>query len=66
MNLTERIPRIDRNGLSERVYSTLKEAIMEGKFPPGERLSPEELAKHFEVSITQCAMRSSDLRGMPW
>src|SRR4051812_37941697 len=52
MNLTERIARIDRNGLSERVYSTLKEAIMEGKFPPGERLSPEELAKHFEVSIT--------------
>jgi len=52
MNLTERIARIDRNGLSERVYNTLKEAIMDGKFPPGERLSPEELAKHFEVSIT--------------
>jgi len=52
MNLTERIARIDRNGLSERVYTTLKEAIMEGKFPPGERLSPEELARHFEVSIT--------------
>lgn len=52
MNLTERVARIDRNGLSERVYTRLKEAIMEGKFPPGERLSPEELAKHFEVSIT--------------
>jgi GntR family transcriptional regulator, rspAB operon transcriptional repressor len=52
MNLTERVARIDRNGLSERVYTSLKEAIMDGKFPPGERLSPEELAKHFEVSIT--------------
>jgi DNA-binding GntR family transcriptional regulator len=52
MNLTERVARIDRDGLSERVYIRLKEAIIEGKFPPGERLSPEELAKHFEVSIT--------------
>ncbi len=52
MNLTERVARIDRNGLSERIYTSLKEAIMEGKFPPGERLSPEGLAKHFEVSIT--------------
>lgn len=52
MNLTERVARIDRDGLSERVYTNLKGAVMEGKFAPGERLSPEELAKHFEVSIT--------------
>jgi DNA-binding GntR family transcriptional regulator len=52
MNLMERVARIDRDGLSERVYVRLKEAIIEGRFPSGERLSPEELAKHFEVSNT--------------
>lgn len=52
MSLTERVARIERDGLSERVYTRLKEAIVDGKFLPGERLSPEELARHFEVSIT--------------
>ena len=52
MNLMGRVARIERDGLSERVYTRLKEAIIDGKFSPGERLSPEELARHFEVSIT--------------
>ena len=52
VNLTERVARIEREGLSERIYSRLKEAIVDGKFSPGERLSPEELARHFKVSIT--------------
>ena len=52
MNLTGRVARFEHEGLSERVYGRLKEAIVDGKFAPGERLSPEELAKHFKVSIT--------------
>jgi DNA-binding GntR family transcriptional regulator len=52
MSLRERVPTIDRDGLSERVYTRLKEAILAGRFAPGERLSAEEMAKHFAVSIT--------------
>src|SRR4051794_31633183 len=42
---------IDQNGLSRQVYTRLKNAILNGTFAQGERLSTEELAKHFEVSI---------------
>src|SRR3954468_23100920 len=42
---------IDQNGLSQQVYGRLKSAILNGTFAQGERLSTEELAKHFEVSI---------------
>ena len=52
MSLKDRVPKIDRDGLSERVYTRLKDAILEGIFTPRERLSAEELAKHFQVSIT--------------
>ena len=58
MSLTENSKRsrlpiaaIDQVGLSQQVYVRLKSAILNGSFALGERLSTDELAKHFEVSV---------------
>jgi DNA-binding GntR family transcriptional regulator len=45
------IAAIDQNGLSQQVYAQLKHAILNGAFALSERLSTEELAKHFAVSV---------------
>ncbi len=37
--------------LSLQIYAELKSAILNGNFALGERLSPDELAKHFQVSV---------------
>jgi DNA-binding GntR family transcriptional regulator len=52
MSLTDRLPALVANRLSEQVYDHLKSAIVNGRFAPGERLVPEELAAHFGVSLT--------------
>ena len=58
MSLPERSKRsrlpiagIDQIGLSQQIYARLKSAILSGAFAFGERLSTEELAQHFEVSV---------------
>lgn len=43
---------IDRRDLSDRVYQVLRTEILSGKLAPGQRLSLEEFAQHFKVSIT--------------
>jgi len=43
---------IDRRGLSDQVYQALKREILSGRLAPGERLSLEEFAQHFGVSVT--------------
>jgi DNA-binding GntR family transcriptional regulator len=45
------IAAIDQNGLSQQVYARLKSAILQGSFAQGERLSTDELARHFAVSM---------------
>lgn len=46
------IPGISQNGLSEQIYERLRDAIVDGVFIPGERVSAQELAAHFQVSTT--------------
>lgn len=42
-----------KNGnLSEQVYASVRNALMEGKYEPGERLTISGLAKELDVSIT--------------
>ena len=43
---------IDRRDLSDQVYQVLKRDILSGRVQPGERLSLEEFAQRFGVSIT--------------
>ena len=43
---------IDRRDLSDRVYQILKREILSGRVRPGERLSLEDFAQRFGVSIT--------------
>lgn len=43
---------IDRRDLSDRVYQVLQSEILSGKLAPGQRLSLEEFAQRFRVSIT--------------
>jgi DNA-binding GntR family transcriptional regulator len=45
------IAAINQNGLSHQIYERLKTAILQGNFTLGQRLSPEELATYFQVSI---------------
>ena len=52
MRLEDALPAIAANRLSEQVYDHLKTAILNGRFEPGQRLVPEELATHFQVSLT--------------
>jgi DNA-binding GntR family transcriptional regulator len=43
---------IDRRDLSDRVYQVLRTEILSAKLAPGQRLSLEEFAQRFRVSIT--------------
>lgn len=43
---------IDRRDLSDRVYQVLRTQILSGKLAPGQRLSLDEFAQYFKVSIT--------------
>lgn len=43
---------LKRGNLSETVYSEIREALMEGRYQPGERLRISQLAEELEVSIT--------------
>jgi DNA-binding GntR family transcriptional regulator len=46
------VPTINQHRLSEQVYERLKNAIIDGVFAPGERLSVQDLAEHFQISTT--------------
>ncbi len=52
MELTDTHYEIDRRDLSDRVYHVLRTEILSGKLAPGQRLSLEEFAQRFRVSIT--------------
>jgi DNA-binding GntR family transcriptional regulator len=43
---------IDKGNLSERVYSIIRTALMDGQYQPGDRLRISALAEDFGVSIT--------------
>ncbi|MBD9613688.1 MULTISPECIES: GntR family transcriptional regulator [Pseudomonas] len=43
---------IDKGNLSERVYSIIRTALMDGQYQPGDRLRISTLAEEFGVSIT--------------
>jgi DNA-binding GntR family transcriptional regulator len=52
-NLSDRLPTLARpQRLSEHVHTTLSEAIVEGKLPPGERLRETQMAETLGVSRT--------------
>lgn len=44
------LPRLDRARLVDRVYEVLKEAILQGRLPAGERLTQEDVARWLGVS----------------
>lgn len=52
MEATDGNYEIDRRDLSDRVYQVLRTDILSGKLPPGQRLSLDEFAQRFRVSIT--------------
>lgn len=52
MQPEDKFPTLMTHRLSEQVYDHLKTAILQGRFSPGERLIPEDLAAHFQVSMT--------------
>mgnify|MGYP005836133695 FL=1 len=43
---------IDRRGLSDQIYQALKREILSGRLAPGQRLSLDEFAARFGVSVT--------------
>lgn len=43
---------LDKGNLSERVYSIIRTALMDGQYQPGDRLRISALAEEFGVSIT--------------
>jgi DNA-binding GntR family transcriptional regulator len=47
-----RVSRIVRSTLAEQAYVDLRERIMAGRLPPGQRLLPEELANTLAISPT--------------
>lgn len=46
------LPRLSRENLSEQVYSTIRENLIDGKYEPGERLRISVLAEELGVSVT--------------
>lgn len=50
--MSEKLAAIDRDSLSERVYSTLCDALIKGRFQPGDRLKIRDLAKELGTSVT--------------
>jgi DNA-binding GntR family transcriptional regulator len=51
-SLKDVVPALNHGRLSEQVYERLKDAIIDGVFTPGERLSVQELAEYFQISTT--------------
>ncbi len=43
---------IDHSDLAERIYQVLRDEILCGKLQPGQRLSLDEFAQYFHVSVT--------------
>ncbi len=43
---------IDRSDLASRIYQVLKSKILSGELAPGQRLSLDEFAQYFDVSVT--------------
>lgn len=50
--MENKIKKLDRQSLSEKIYIELKNAIIDMAFEPGERINDAELAKRFGVSRT--------------
>src|SRR5215208_1879342 len=42
----------DNRDLSSRVYQVLQQDILQGQFPPGARLSLDDLAERFGISVS--------------
>jgi DNA-binding GntR family transcriptional regulator len=47
-----RLPKIRKNSLKEQVINLVRDAIIEGKFGPGEKIPEQELAEQLGVSRT--------------
>jgi DNA-binding GntR family transcriptional regulator len=50
--LEHRLPKIHKNSLKEQVINLVRDAIIEGKFRPGEKIPEQELADQLGVSRT--------------
>lgn len=46
------LPRLQRSSLSETVYRALSDALLKGKFKPGDRLRIRDLAGQLDTSVT--------------
>lgn len=66
MNRSCRVPKIKREVLTERIASTLRKGIIEGKFMPGERLQEIWLSQQLGVSRPPLreALRMLEKEGM--
>jgi DNA-binding GntR family transcriptional regulator len=50
--MKHRLPKIHKNSLKEQVINLVRDAIIEGKFKPGEKIPEQELADQLGVSRT--------------
>lgn len=50
--MARKLDAVDRDNLSERVHSTLCDAIIKGKFQPGDRLKIRDIALELGTSVT--------------
>jgi DNA-binding GntR family transcriptional regulator len=50
--MKHRLPKIRKNSLKEQVINLVRDAIIEGKFKPGEKIPEQELAEQLGVSRT--------------
>jgi DNA-binding GntR family transcriptional regulator len=50
--MKHRLPKIRKNSLKEQVINLVRDAIIEGKFKPGEKIPEQELADQLGVSRT--------------
>ncbi|RVT97015.1 GntR family transcriptional regulator [Rhodovarius crocodyli] len=66
MSLPLNLPTIrGSDNLPDQLYAILSRAIIEGRFRPGDRIQPDEIAAHFEVSKIPVreALRSLEANG---
>lgn len=53
-----RLAKVTARSITDRAYEAIRDAIVEGQFRPGERLSEETLAEQLGVSKTPCTTPS--------
>lgn len=67
--LLSELGEIQHRTASEQIEQVLKQAILEGRLPPGEVLRQEDLAQTFNVSrmpVREALMRISEHRDRPF